>query len=174
MSTQPKDNNRPSLRISIPSSFLPQKKTCEDQIATMSTLLHGDKPSSLTNSAGISGNNPPKKARVQFSSKIEVVPSSPNLNARGMYDSNEPEETPSNRSDRSHDTMSSLLNSYLSLDANAAHRNSSNHSSGDECGRDGSEHPDGSFSVADSERDILDRLFASHLPASHLHAEVRK
>lgn len=70
--------------------------------------------------------------------------------------------------------MSSLLNSYLSLDANAAHRNSSNHSSGDECSGVGSEHPDGSFSVADSERDILDRLFASHLPASHLHAEVRK
>lgn len=172
MPTQPKDNNRPSLRISIPSSSLPLKEPYEDRIAAMSTLLHSNQPSSLTDSVGVPGNSPIKKGRVRVvhfsSSPVKVISSSSNPSAGHPYGSDQPKETPPNR-ERSDDTMSSLLNSYLSLDANAAHCIPSNHPPGDEAGGEGPEPHDGSPSVAHDEKNILERLFASHL-----YDEVRK
>lgn len=184
MSTQPKDKsgpvstlsvkaNRPSLRISILSSFLPFKEPCQDQTAAMSTLLHGDyMASSLTDNIGIPGDSPKKKAQVQVvrfrnlrnsRSVDSAAPSSPTRCACDRCGSDQPQETYPNRQDRLDDTISSLLDSYLSVDANATHYSPSNYTPGDELGGEASEHCDDSFSEPYGAEDILELLYDSYL-----------
>lgn len=139
----------------------------------MSPLLHGDDVvSSLADNVKIAGDSPMKKARarvVRFSKSCNstpvefTVPTSPAPPAGIWYNSlDQSEETSPKGSDTSDDTVASLLDSYLLLDANAAHSSPSYYSPCDE--RDEtSENWDGGLSGLYGAEDILERLYNSYL-----------
>ena len=166
-------SNKPSLRISIPSSSFPLKNPCKDGVAAMSpSLLRDDMASSLADNVAIAGDSLMKKARarvVRFSNSCKstpvefTVPTSPAPPAGNWYNSsNQSEETSPKGSDTLDDSVALLLDYYLLLDANAAQSSPSDYSPQAELDET-SENWDGSHSGLYGTDGILERLYDSYL-----------
>lgn len=137
----------------------------------MSPLLHGDDvASSLADNVRMATDSPMKKTRVRvvrFSTSCNsipvefTIPTSPAPPAGDWYNSSDQSEEPSPKSsDTSEDTVASLLDSYLLLDANTAHSSPLNYSPRDELD---DENWDGNLSGLYGAEDILERLYNSYL-----------
>lgn len=183
-STLSEKANRPSLKLSIPSGSFTPEEPHKDEIAAMGSLLHEnispkDKPFSCNigfgladSNVGMVGESTSGNAQilgVRFSESCNsppmefTIPTSPPPRAGDLYDSDQSEETFSNRPDTFGDTMDSLLDFYLWQDTDAAHYSSSQYSPCDEMNEEVFQHWDGGFPGAYGADDFLECLYDSYL-----------